>query len=67
MPPQQQYFLLVIDDDRTGSWCGSDQPMFQVTPVWEFDVRDADVQPRIGIDRLFRVNHPAHAGCSRNE
>ena len=61
MPPQQQHIVIAVGDDRPGTGRRPDQPVIDMPAVRQFHVRDPDVQPRVGVQRLLGVDGPAHA------
>jgi hypothetical protein len=60
VPPDQQGAPLIVNDDDASRRCHPEQAMFQVPPIRQLDISQAQIEPLVGVQRTLRAHCPLH-------
>ncbi|GIH04351.1 hypothetical protein Rhe02_24180 [Rhizocola hellebori] len=61
MPPNQEYFIVVVEDDRPRASLHVDEPVVEAAPIVKFYVGASKIDPTVTVQLTLRVNMPLHS------
>jgi hypothetical protein len=67
VPPQQEYFLGLVDDGRRGDRALPDQEVIEMASVGQLHISEVHAKPAIPVHELFALFRPTHVSATFHE